>query len=76
MKILYKCACMPAEGEIEVPFRRDGEDIVDWMRGCVEPSIYLDHRKRSPLCCAPTMEYAKIPVSEAADGIGEKPKLQ
>lgn len=75
MKILYKCACMGAEAEIDVPFRRAGEDVVDWMQNCVQLAIYLDHRTRAPSCVATAMEYAKIPVDERADGIGGPPTL-
>lgn len=74
MKILYKCACMPAEAEVEVAERRENEDILDWMHH-VQMAIGVDHRKRSPICMATTMEHCKIPVPENAPFLGGKPKL-
>lgn len=73
MKICYKCACMAAEAEIEVMGRPAGGDILDWMQGVVQPSISVDHRARSPHCRAAALEYAKIPLDEAAPGIGMVP---
>ena len=73
MKIWYKCVCMEAEAEIEVMDRPNGGDILDWMRGVVQPSIGVDHRARSPRCQAQALEYAKIPLDEAAPGIGMAP---
>jgi hypothetical protein len=72
--IFYKCACMPAERSVDVPPRREDEDIIDWMETCVRLSIGLDHRKRSPLCRAAALEYAKIPAPENAPFIGGVPK--
>lgn len=74
MTILYKCHCMAAEAAVEVAERRDGEDILDWMQH-VQMAIGVDHRKRSVLCMATALEYAKIPVPEGSPAIGVKPRL-
>lgn len=73
MKILYKCFCMAVEAEIEVMDRPARGDLLDWMQNAVQPSIGVDHRARSPHCRAAALEYAKIPLDEAAPGIGMAP---
>lgn len=75
IEVRYKCACMPAEASIQVPFRNENEDVVQWMQNCLTPAIYLDHRRRSPNCRAAVMEYAKLPVPENARFIGGKPEV-
>ena len=75
VEIRYKCKCMSCEANLSVPFRRRGEDIVEWMETCVQRAIYLDHRQRSPLCLATALEYAKIPAPDSAPFIGGKPEL-
>lgn len=69
-EVRYKCTCMKEEVSLRVPFRKDGEDIVEWMANCVQTALYLDHRKRSPLCMRTAMEYAKMPVPENTPFIG------
>lgn len=75
LTILYKCKCMATEAEVTVPHRKPNESIDAWMIGCVQSSIYLDHRRRSPSCAAVEMEYAKVPAPESAPFIGGKPEL-
>lgn len=62
MFVRYKCVCMAAETEVGVRARRDGEDVVAWVREIVGGAIAADHHQRSPRCPRKTMEYAKIPV--------------
>lgn len=70
--IFYKCRCMKEEATVEMVHRKSGEDVVDWMRK-VQEVVGADHFKRSPLCMATKMEYAKIPAPENAPFIGGKP---
>jgi len=64
--VIYKCKCFQKEIAFPLRERERTEDIEDFMNR-VTYAIAADHLKRSPLCQATTMEYAKIP---AADGIG------
>lgn len=75
IKVVYKCACMNKEASVDVPFRRADEDIHAWFENCVQQAIFLDHRKRSPLCRATATEYVKIPAPESAPFIGAKPQV-
>lgn len=75
IEVRYKCSCMKEEAKVLVPYRRDDENVIEWMDRCVQPSLYLDHRERSPLCKAETMEYAKLPAPENAPYIGGKPEV-
>lgn len=74
MDIIYKCACMPVEVTLSIMARPDGGDIVDWVENCLGASVAVDHRARSPRCRARAMEYVKIPVDDAAAGIGMLPR--
>lgn len=73
MKVIYKCKCMSAETEIDVPDRRPNSDIGDWM-DMVIACITVDHRASNALCQSDKVEYAKIPVDAA--GVGVKPTMQ
>ena len=69
MKIAYKCDCMKEEGEIDVPNRVAGGDIVTWMN-LITMCIGYDHGARQPWCRAEKTHYVKIPIDDAANGIG------
>lgn len=69
MKIIYKCRCMAAETEIDVPDRRPGTIITTWM-DMVMKNIGFDHRELSSHCRSTQLEYAKIPVDEESSQIG------
>lgn len=73
--IFYKCHCMPGEKSVEVPARPPGSDILIWM-GVVQNTLSMVHAAHSPKCTAKALEYAKIPVEEGAEGIGEHRRLQ
>lgn len=74
-EIRYKCHCMKEEASIQVPSRNgEDEDIRNWMTLVVQPSIYLDHRKRNSTCNAQNMEYAKILLPEQFGFIGQADK--
>lgn len=62
--ITYKCKCMAAEETIMIDARQEGEEIIWWMDNTLGPAIAKDHRWRSPVCIATTMEYVKIPVED------------
>lgn len=70
----YKCHCMAAEANLEVPERPAGADLIAWME-IVRACLGLDHAARSPSCPAAAVEYLKIPTDEHAPGIGMKPPL-
>lgn len=65
--VRYKCACLPVEASLQLREREVTEDIMGFM-GRVQVAIGQDHARRSPLCLATTMEYAKIPAP--GDGVG------
>jgi len=75
VEVAYKCHCMQKEEVLHLAERQSDEDIAFWMTNVVQASIYLDHRNRSPLCRAQSMEYAKIHLPENADFIGQAPKV-
>lgn len=76
VEVKYKCQCMTEEAVLSVPARRPGEDIVFWMNSCVQTSLYLDHRRRSPKCRRDTMEYADIHINHDPDTyVGQGPRL-
>jgi hypothetical protein len=74
VEVIYKCRCMSAEATIQVRHREPGEEITDWMAE-VQQEMGRDHSRRSPLCIATTVEYAKIPMPENVQFIGGKPEL-
>lgn len=76
MEVRYKCRCMLTETSIRVPFRRLGEDVVQYMQTVIQPAVYLDHRQRSPSCREEKMEYAKIPSPENAPFLCGEPSVQ
>lgn len=63
MDVIYKCSCMNKETTINVPNRREGVDILEWME-IVQICMGFDHRSLSPHCRAGKVEYAKIPIDE------------
>lgn len=63
VKIIYKCRCMAAETEIDVPDRRTGTEIAVWL-DMVRGNIAFDHRELSSHCQSTQMEYAKIPLDD------------
>lgn len=73
VEIVYKCHCMPDEVTVFVTDRIPDSDIHEWMELVVKNSLSYDHHTRSPHCQAQTMEYCKIPASDA--GIGVKPTV-
>lgn len=72
-EIRYKCHCMSAEAIVRVPWRREDQDVVEWVERTCGEAIAADHQKRSPLCLRKTMEYAKLPAPENAPYLGGKP---
>lgn len=70
MDVRYKCRCMANEVTIDVHDREEGEDVVDWMKGCVVVEVSLDHGNRSPLCQERKMEYVKLPYDSETGRIG------
>lgn len=74
-EVIYKCRCMATERTLNVRNREPDEDITDYMEDVVRREITDDHRMQSPICMAPALEYAKLPMPENAPGVGMKPKL-
>jgi hypothetical protein len=75
MKLLWKCYCINAEAELEVSDRRQDEDLLHWMDDVIKPALTREHRRVNSLCLSQTMEYVKLPLDEAAPGIGQKPQI-
>lgn len=69
MWIFYKCKCLAQERFLEVPDRRDGQDVLQFMEAA-QDALTIDHRKISPHCLEPAVEYAKIPYDNPVKGIG------
>lgn len=70
VEIRYKCRCLTEEVTLQALERRETEDIGNWMNLVLTPSIYLDHRARSPTCEAVEMEYAKVYLPPDGGPIG------
>lgn len=68
----YSCTCTGGEF---VPFgvrwRRRDEDIAHWIENAVRPAMTRAHSERSPMCTG-TKADLKLPIDEAADGIGKR----
>ena len=67
MKIIYKCRCMAAETELDVPDRRPSTDVAAWM-DVVMKNVGFDHRELSSHCRETKLEYARIPVADGVVG--------
>lgn len=65
--VFYKCKCMKEEVSVEVEERGFQEDIEEFMHRLVW-TLAGDHTRRSPLCRATKMEYAKVPVTDKGVG--------
>lgn len=70
IEILIKCKCMIREVRIDVPNRRQNEDVTMWMQNVVIPEVSRAHQYLSPFCKSKTMEYIKIQIGDNAEGIG------
>lgn len=70
-KVIYKCACMKDEAQVDVPSRNEDEEIMSWMN-ILGAALTVDHRRRSPLCMSEKMEYAKIYISPNGQIGGEE----
>lgn len=70
MIVHWKCRCMPAEAQVQVPDRNDDEDVVDWVQGPVARAISIAHLRINPDCRETRMEMVKIPLEDEAKGIG------
>lgn len=68
MKILFKCTCMEAEKEIDVPDRAGG-DLGAWM-DTVSACMGYVHTTMNPLCAAGKVEYVKVPFPEGTTELG------
>lgn len=64
VELLYKCACMEQERAFYVRERRQDEDIGAFLEKIVQPALTNNHRSRSPLCAAKTLEYLKMPIED------------
>ena len=62
---------MPKEVEIDVPNRREGTNVADWVEKVVGSAIYADHQSIGNACKATHMEYVKLPMSPNEEYIGQ-----
>jgi hypothetical protein len=61
---------MQDEVTLHMPARSMQEDVIDFVER-MQRDIGVDHRKRSPLCMATKLEYAKIPLDKDVDRVGD-----
>lgn len=73
--VFYTCrACGVHQAEVKVRARRPDEDIMPWMES-LTIALTLDHRRRSPLCAAESMDEVRVPLPSAQDArIGDPQK--
>lgn len=71
--VVYRCQCFEGKRQVLVPYRKEGEDVLDWTITCVQGSVTLDHRFRSPTCDVVKADYIEIPMEQGVDRIGFKP---
>ena len=62
---------MPEETGIDVPNRRDGTDVADWVAKVIGSAVYADHASLGNGCKATHMEYVKIPMGPHEEFIGQ-----
>jgi len=69
--ILYSCSmCGLKDAEVRVRFRSTNENVIEWMKGIVEPSLGADHAARSPDCHPKELQNVKIPVPPGTQEVG------
>ena len=56
--------------------RKDGQDIGEWMKDVVTPSLVLDHEKRSPGCHPSRFGEVMIPIPPEGESIGTRGIVQ
>ena len=68
--VRYKCRCFAEERTVQVIARHPANVVTAWLNIVVRPALEADHRKRSPLCMAKTLEYTKLPIDEPTGLVG------
>jgi len=69
--ILYSCSlCGINKREVKVRFRSPNEDVIEWMKGVVEPSLGEDHAAHSPDCHPESLQNVMIPVPPGTQEVG------
>lgn len=72
IEVLYTCnACGLRKIAVPVP-ARGAEDVVEWVRNVMTPSLVADHRRRSFLCRPQTLSEVWIPAN--GERVGELPR--
>ena len=75
LSVIYCCGtCTTEERTVQVPARREGEDVTRWTEMCVVMSVYLHHRIHSPACRSEEIKQVKVPTTEGMP-LGELPNL-
>ena len=69
MIVSYKCRCLKAEREVEIDGRGADEDLGPFMER-MRCDVAADHSRCSPFCTASTLQYLKVPSSQA--GVGRR----
>jgi hypothetical protein len=65
----WKCRCTAGERTLWLRWREQGENVAEFME-YVQKEVTKEHRRVSPLCVSPVLEYLKLPVDEGGGGIG------
>lgn len=70
--VLYTCAgCGLHDRPVEVPARREDEDVVHWTKETLGWAIKRDHELVSPRCSSTVLETVKVPVGDGNVRIGD-----
>jgi hypothetical protein len=69
MRVKYKCRCMAALVDLDVPDRRIGADVAAWME-IVTHCVSFDHRSLQPNCRATELQELLIPLDDGSPQIG------
>lgn len=71
LTVQYTCSmCGVRDRELLCRYRRNDEDVIEWMRQVVIEAVGDDHATISPECEVEEITSVKIPFQAGADGFG------
>jgi hypothetical protein len=66
IRCMYSCNfCGIHKASVDVPARRDDQDVVVWVKEVAAVALSEDHSRRSPACTPLTLSEVYIPVDGA-----------
>jgi hypothetical protein len=72
LNVLYSChRCGIKDRHVPVRERRDGEDVVHWVKDVVGTALSRDHDAASPHCRITELSDVKIPMAQGSEQIGK-----